>query len=106
MEPTSYPIPTLLQTTLSMVVFFFPMMLYAVWATLAFADLGRRQDLSSTGRAGWSAVILLFPWIGAAFYHLAGRSGISGPVRTAMIGGGITVYLAFLLLGRLIGGIS
>lgn len=79
MEPTGYPIPTLLQTTLNIVVFFFPLMLYAVWSTLAFADLGRRTDLSGRGRLGWSAVILLVPWIGAALYHLVGRSTVPGP---------------------------
>ncbi len=106
MEPTGYPIPTLLQTSLNIVVFFFPLMLYAVWSTLAFADLGRRTDLSTGARFGWSGVILLLPWIGAALYHAIGRSGVPGSVRAAMIGGDITVYFAFLVLGRLVGGIS
>lgn len=106
MEPTGYPIPTLLQTSLNIVVFFFPLMLYAVWSTLAFADLGRRADLSKGARFGWSAVILLLPWIGSALYHLVGRSSLPRSVRTAMIGGGVTVYIAFLILGRLVGGIS
>ena len=106
MESTGYPIPTLPQTGLNIVVFFYPLMLYAVWSTLAFADLGRRSDLSKGGQFGWSTGILLLPWAGAGLYHLVGRSGVPRPVRAAMIGGGITVYLAFLLLGHLVGGIS
>jgi hypothetical protein len=101
-----YPIPTLLQTTLNVVAFFFPLMLFTVWAALAFADLGTRTDLSPTGRFGWSAAILALPWLGAAGYHVVGRSTVPSPVRLAMIGGGIVVYLAFLGLGRLVGGIS
>ncbi|MBL8989182.1 MAG: PLDc N-terminal domain-containing protein [Gemmatimonadetes bacterium] len=107
MEPTiGYPIPSLLQSGLNIVVFFFPLMLYAVWATLAFADLGRRADLSPGARLGWGVIVLALPWVGAALYHALGRSGVPGAVRGVLIGGGVTVYVALLLLGRLVGGIS
>jgi len=103
---TAYPLPTLLQTTLNVVIFFFPLMLLTVWAALAFSDLGTRTDLSPAGRFGWSAAILALPWVGAAGYHLAGRSKVPGAVRMAMIGGGVVVYLVFLGVGRMIGGVS
>lgn len=105
MEP-GYPIPTLLQTTLNVVAFFFPLMLFTVWAALAFIDLGSRTDLTPAGRVGWSAAILGLPWLGAAGYHVVGRSTVPSPIRLAMIGGGVVVYLGFLGLGRLIGGIT
>ena len=106
MDPTSYPVPTILQTTLGVIGFFFPLMLFAVWAALAFLDLGRRNDLSRGGQLGWGLVVLLFPWVGAGAYHLAGRSQVPGSVKTAMIGGGVAAYLLLLLVGRAIGGIS
>ncbi len=103
---SAYPLPTLLQTSLNVVIFFFPLMLFTVWAALAFSDLGSRTDLEPAGRFGWSAAILALPWLGAAAYHLVGRSKVPGPVRAAMIGGGILVYVVFLGVGRLIGGVS
>lgn len=107
MESTiGYPIPSLLQSGLNIVVFFFPLMLYAVWATLAFADLSRGGGRSAGATLGWGVTILALPWLGAGLYHTVGRSGIPGGVRGVMVGGGIVVYAALLLLGRLAGGIS
>lgn len=105
-EAASYPLPSLLQTALNVMGFFLPLMLYTVWATLAFADLGRREDLSGGGRLGWIAAILLLPWVGAGLYHLAGRSTVAAPVRAAMLGGGVGAYLLVLAVGHLLGGIS
>jgi Phospholipase_D-nuclease N-terminal len=105
-DAAGYPLPTLVQTALSVAAFFLPLMLYATWSALAFADLGRRQDLSTGARVGWVAAILLLPWIGAALYHLVGRSTVAAPVRTAMLAGGVGAYLLILLAGRVAGGIS
>jgi len=106
MDPSSYPLPSVLQTALGVIGFFFPLMLFAVWATLAFLDLGRRDDLSAPLQVGWGFAVLLFPWLGAAAYHLGGRSRVPSSVRVVMIGGGVAVYLLLLLVGRAIGGIS
>ena len=105
-ETAGYPLPSLFQTAVGIVAFFFPLMLYATWATLAFADLGRREDRSPSGTVGWVMVILLLPWIGAAAYHLVGRSTISAPIRGTMLAGGVGVYGLLLLLGSALGGIS
>lgn len=105
-ETLAYPLPTLFQTGLGIVASFLPLMLYAVWATLAFADLSRREDLGAGRRSGWVLAVLLVPWLGAALYHLAGRSTVAAPVRAAMLGGGAGAYLLILLLGRLLGGIT
>ena len=41
------PLPSIFHTLLSMYGYFLPIMLYAAWSTLAFWDLGRREDLSN-----------------------------------------------------------
>lgn len=103
---TAYPLPTLLQTGLSVVLFFFPLMLLTVWATLALADVGGRSDLSPGGRFGWSAAIVAIPWLGAAAYHAVGRSKLPAPLRTVMLVGGMVTYLVLLGVGRMVGGVS
>jgi len=105
-DAASYPLPTLLQTVLNVVAFFLPLMLYTAWSTLAFADLGRRDDLAGGARVGWIAAILLLPWVGGGLYHLVGRSTVAAPVRAAILGGGAGAYLLVLAVGHLLGGIS
>lgn len=105
-ETATYQLPTMVQTLLNVVAFYLPLMLYTTWAALAFADLGRRENLSRGDRVGWVAAVLLLPWLGAGLYHLVGRSTVARPVKAAMLGGGIGAYLLILALGRLVGGIS
>ena len=53
MESTGYPIPTLLQTGLNIVVFFYPLMLYAVWACLGVTSAMTFYDPAFTAIAVW-----------------------------------------------------
>ena len=100
------PLPNLLQVVMSLYGYFLPLMLYAVWSALAFWDLGNREDLSRGASLGWVLAILLIPFLGALAYHLVGGSKVPGSVRTAVVGGGLGVVVAVLLIGRMIGGIS
>ena len=55
--------------------YFLPFVLYAAWVTIALWDLAR----SGRGKGaviGWSAVILLVPFLGVILYYVIGRSAI------------------------------
>jgi len=76
---------------------------FAAWSTLAFWDLGRRTNLSRGAAIGWTAVILLLPFIGALAYHVVGGSEIPKPLRATVVGGGLAIFALALLVGRLLG---
>ncbi len=100
------PLPSGLQILMSLYGYFLPVMLYAAWSTLAFWDLGRREDLSKGAVLGWVMVILLIPFVGALAYHVIGGSQIPRSLRAAVVGGGLGLFAVVLLVGNLIGGIS
>ena len=62
------------ETFLSMLWFF----LFFLWVWLfitIFADIIRSDDLSGWGKAGWTVVVILFPYLGVFVYLIArGRS--------------------------------
>ena len=97
------PLPSGLQIVVSLYGYFLPLMLYAAWSTLAFWDLGRRANLSRGAAIGWTAAILLLPFIGALAYHVAGGSEIPKPLRATLVGGGLAIFALALLVGRLLG---
>jgi hypothetical protein len=84
--------------------YFLPIMLYAAWSTLAFWDLGRRDQLSTAGAVAWIAVILLIPFFGALAYHAVGGSTVSKPLRAVVVGGGLALIAVVLALGSMMGG--
>jgi hypothetical protein len=96
-------LPSVFQIAVSLYAYFLPLMLYAAWSTLAFWDLSRRSELSPSATFGWTAIILLLPFVGAAAYHVAGGSGIPKPLRATVVGGGIVLFGAALLIGQLLG---
>ncbi len=96
-------LPSALQIAVSLYAYFLPLMLYAAWSTLAFWDLGRRSDVSAATTFGWTAAILLLPFVGALAYHLAGGSAIPKPLRATLVGGGIGLFGAALIIGQLLG---
>jgi len=100
------PLPSGLQIFMSLYGYFLPIMLYAAWSTLAFWDVGRREDLSKAAVLGWVLVILLIPFVGALAYHVIGGSQIPRSLRAAVVGGGLGLFAVVLLVGNLIGGIS
>jgi hypothetical protein len=88
--------------------YFLPFMLYAAWSTLAFWDLARREDMGKAKGTVWVFVVLLFPFVGAIVYHAFGGSPIPEWLRISVVGGGLLVYVAVLVLGISVigGGIS
>lgn len=54
----------------AMLVFFFWFM--AIWVFISiFADIFRRNDLSGWGKAGWTLLIFILPFIGVLIYIIA-----------------------------------
>jgi hypothetical protein len=54
----------------AMLVFFFWFM--AIWIFISiFADVFRRNDLSGWGKAGWTILIFILPFIGVLIYMIA-----------------------------------
>ena len=101
-----FPLPSTFQMLLGLYGYILPFMLYAVWSTLAIWDIGRRESMSRVAEMIWIAIVLLVPVLGALAYHLIGKSEIPVHLRTAVVGGGIGVYVLVLLVGVLVGGIS
>jgi len=99
---SEFALPTVLQVAVSLYGYFLPLMLYAAWSTLAFWDLGRRTELSRGAAYGWTAAVLLLPFVGALGYHLIGGSQVPAAVRRMAVGGGLAVFALSLLAARLL----
>lgn len=82
-----------------------PFVLYAAWVGIALWDLVRREDLGKGGVIGWTAVVLLIPFLGVIVYHLFSRSPIPLWHRLTYVLGGILAYAVILGAGALAGGI-
>jgi hypothetical protein len=82
-----------------------PLVLYTSWVVLALWDLARREDLSRGKTIAWMAAILIIPFLGVVAYYIFGKSTIPAWQRWVFIAGGMLVYLLFLGLGMVIGGI-
>jgi len=100
------PLPSVLQIIVTLYGYFLPVMLYAAWSTLAFWDVGRREDLSKGAVLGWVLAILLIPFLGALAYHVIGGSQIPRSLRAAVVGGGLGLFAVVILVGNLVGGMS
>jgi hypothetical protein len=84
--------------------YFLPFVLYAAWVTIALWDLAR-SGRSKGPVIGWSAVILLVPFLGVILYYVIGRSAIPAWQRWTLVAGGLGAYLVILAAGALIGGV-
>jgi hypothetical protein len=82
-----------------------PFVLYAAWVGIALWDLARREDIGKGGIIGWTAVILLVPFLGVIVYHLFSRSPIPRWQRITYVLGGVVSYLLIVGVGALVGGI-
>ncbi|MGH8947833.1 MAG: PLD nuclease N-terminal domain-containing protein, partial [Acidimicrobiia bacterium] len=82
-----------------------PLVLYTSWVVLALWDLSRREDLSRGKAIAWMAAILVVPFLGVVVYYIVGKSTIPAWQRWVFVAGGLAVYLLFLGLGMVIGGI-
>ena len=84
--------------------YFLPFVLYAAWVTIALWDLAR-SGRSKGAAIGWTAVILLVPFLGVILYYVLGRSTIAAWQRWLLVGGGLTAYLVILAVGAAVGGV-
>jgi plastocyanin len=84
--------------------YFLPFVLYAAWVTIALWDLAR-GGRGKGAVIGWSAVILLVPFLGVILYYVSGRSSIPAWQRWTLVAGGLGAYLMILIAGALIGGV-
>ena len=82
-----------------------PLVLYTAWVVLALWDISRREDLSRGRAIGWIAAILVIPFLGVVGYYIFGKSTIPAWQRWTFMAGGMLVYVLFLGLGLLVGGI-
>ena len=73
-------------------VYLFSVVLYLVWSSLAFLDLVEEDKASRV--YGWSGVILLVPFFGAAAYLVFGRSRFSQTARLTTVIGGLAILVA------------
>ena len=81
-----------------------PFVLYAAWVTIALWDLFR-SGRPKGGVIGWTAAILLIPFLGVILYYLFGNSQIPAWQRMTLVFGGLGAYLVILAVGALVGGI-
>src|SRR5690606_4836218 len=81
-----------------------PFVLYAAWVGIALWDLARRE-VGKGAFIGWTAVILLVPFLGAIAYHLFARSPIPRWQRLTYVFGGLAAYVVIFGVGALFGGI-
>ena len=65
-----------LEVLWSMVVFF----AFVIWVWLlitVFADIFRRHDLSGWGKAGWTVLLIVLPYLGVFLYLIAHSKGMA-----------------------------
>jgi hypothetical protein len=82
-----------------------PLVLYTSWVVLALWDLSRREDLSRGRVIGWMAAVLVVPFFGVIAYYIFGRSSIPVWQRWVFMAGGMGVYVLFLGIGLVVGGV-
>ena len=98
-------LPSNFQMILGLYAFLLPLLLYVLWTTLAFWDLGRRSETSSTATWVWVFLILALPFLGALAYLFLSGTQLTSRIKLIALGGG-AAYLLVLALGFLIGGVS
>ncbi len=82
-----------------------PLVLYTSWVVLALWDLSRRENLSRGKVIAWMAAVMVLPFIGVIAYFVFGKSTIPAWQRWTFMAGGMLVYVVFLGLGLVVGGI-
>ncbi len=70
---TSYPFLSILWTML----IFFAWVIFIWVAITVLIDIFRRHDLSGLGKAGWTILIVIVPWLGVLIYLIANHSGMA-----------------------------
>ncbi len=70
---SSYPFLNILWDML----IFFAWVIFIWIAITVLIDVFRRQDLSGWGKAGWTVLVVLIPWIGVLIYLIVNHEGMS-----------------------------
>jgi hypothetical protein len=70
---STYPFFDILWTTL----IFFAWVIFIWIAITVLIDVFRRHDLSGWGKAAWTILIVVLPWIGVLIYLIAEHDGMT-----------------------------
>lgn len=97
---------SLIGGVLGLYAYILPLALYTAWVGIALWEIIRRDDLSRGAGIGWMFVILIVPFFGVLAYYVFGKSEIPAAYRWTLLAGGMGVYVLFLALGLLVGGIA
>ncbi|HBS06125.1 MAG TPA: plastocyanin [Leptospiraceae bacterium] len=71
-----------------------PFVVYASWTFMAFLDMHQKKE----NNLGWTAGIILVPFLGSLAYHLKGGSTLPGWLRKSMLISGGGVFLLVVLV--------
>jgi hypothetical protein len=82
-----------------------PLALYAAWVVIAVWEIIKRDDLGRGAGVVWMLAILIIPFLGVIGYFVLGKSQIPAAYRWVLLAGGIGVYVLFLVIGLLVGGV-
>lgn len=96
--------PTFWTLIFTLYAYVLPLVLYAAWVTIALWDLVRREERRWL-TVGWTAVILLVPFVGVIGYFALGGSPIPRWFRMVLVGGGALAYLIVLGIAAVLGGV-
>jgi hypothetical protein len=83
-----------------------PLALYAAWVGIALWEIMKRDDLTTGGGIIWMFIILVVPFLGVIAYYIFGGSQLPTAYKWTLLAGGMGVYLLFVALGLLVGGIA
>jgi Phospholipase_D-nuclease N-terminal/Short C-terminal domain len=70
---TSYPFLNILWSML----IFFAWVIFLWIAITVLIDVFRRHDLSGWGKAGWTILVVLIPWVGVLIYLIVNHTGMA-----------------------------
>ncbi|HEY5889436.1 MAG TPA: PLDc N-terminal domain-containing protein [Acidimicrobiia bacterium] len=83
-----------------------PLALYAAWVGIALWEIMKRDDLSHGAGIGWMFAIFVIPFLGVIAYYIFGGSQLPKAYKWTLLAGGLGVYVLFLALGLVVGGIA
>lgn len=93
-------------TVLGLYAYVLPLVLYAAWVAIAVWEIvTKRDDLGRGAGIGWVLAILIVPFLGVLGYYIFGKSRIPSAYRWVLLAGGMGVYLVFVAIGAIVGGI-
>src|SRR5205085_7564194 len=70
---SSYPFLNVLWDML----IFFAWVIFIWIAITVLIDVFRRRDLSGWGKAAWTVLVVLFPWVGVLIYLIVNHAGMA-----------------------------